>query len=411
MRLFALGHNVFTSKPSWWKFGSRKRANSSEQDWRSLSPSQPPLPIINGSALRPTMFVPDVRYPSYELPLSFQHTSNTFGIRRLYPILEADEESVASNPISSIPSIPSMASIESIPSMTSMAPPPPPHSDLDEPQSISILDTITTHPEHNPPPHKTIPLSISSMSSSSSYIPPVQWPNHQKGEPQFSPLAVNNEDQCKRKFVKMIQAAYQYHEHNHQPTEIEIIFNSKDDVNHIRLFNPGQRTDFHVFCGNPQYIPPEASLGATYRNGLADVWVLGISLYRMLVGKYPFTATTDRKLFKKMLQGDFGIPSHLSADVKDLLRRMLAPDATRASLDLVVFHPWLKPYSVVVPTQPVESPAHFAATKPTTPSKKKKKKPKRLLRQMLLFVFQGPCPPPKQPYRDFAGFGTRNPGT
>lgn len=43
-----------------------------------------------------------------------------------------------------------------------------------------------------------------------------------------------------------------------------------------------------------------------------DVWVLGISLYRMLVGKYPFSANNDRRLFNKMQQGDFSIPQELS---------------------------------------------------------------------------------------------------
>lgn len=37
----------------------------------------------------------------------------------------------------------------------------------------------------------------------------------------------------------------------------------------------------------------------------------------------------------------------LPIDVKDLLRRLLAPDSTRASLDLIIFHPWLKPYQII----------------------------------------------------------------
>lgn len=51
---------------------------------------------------------------------------------------------------------------------------------------------------------------------------------------------------------------------------------------------------------------------ATYSRGLSDVWVLGISLYKMLVGTYPFKASDDVKLWKKMLSSDFSIPDHLS---------------------------------------------------------------------------------------------------
>ena len=39
---------------------------------------------------------------------------------------------------------------------------------------------------------------------------------------------------------------------------------------------------------------------------------MGIWLYRMLVGKYPYNAPNDRKLFIKMGHGDFTLPCHLS---------------------------------------------------------------------------------------------------
>jgi serine/threonine protein kinase len=51
---------------------------------------------------------------------------------------------------------------------------------------------------------------------------------------------------------------------------------------------------------------------ASYTRGASDVWVLGISLYRMLVGSYPFKATNDHKLINKMLNADFIIPDHFS---------------------------------------------------------------------------------------------------
>lgn len=71
---------------------------------------------------------------------------------------------------------------------------------------------------------------------------------------------------------------------------------------------------------NSQYIPPELMTTGTYNsNGLADVWVLGISLYRMLVGKFPFIASSDRKLFKKMLHADFSIPHTLSEGIPYLV--------------------------------------------------------------------------------------------
>lgn len=72
---------------------------------------------------------------------------------------------------------------------------------------------------------------------------------------------------------------------------------------------------------------------------------MGIYLYKMLTGKYPFHASNHQQLLKRMLHTSFSLPNDLSEDAKDILRRMLAPDIiTRASLDLIIYHPWLQPY-------------------------------------------------------------------
>lgn len=69
----------------------------------------------------------------------------------------------------------------------------------------------------------------------------------------------------------------------------------------------------HVsYTSNSQYVPPELSVQTEYHSELADIWVLGVFLYRMLVGKYPFSAANDQQLFKKMLHGNFSIPNELS---------------------------------------------------------------------------------------------------
>jgi serine/threonine protein kinase len=164
---------------------------------------------------------------------------------------------------------------------------------------------------------------------------------------------------------------------------------------------------------------------ASYTRGASDIWVLGISLYRMLVGSYPFKATNDRKLIEKMLNADFVIPDHFSEgkitsapflhrtthlsygiDVKDLLRRMLAPEQSRASLDLIMFHPWLKPYRMVVlPTvsPTVAPPIAAASSQPKTQNPKPKWR--RLIKKTCRVILLGPYPPPTRPYRELAHLG------
>jgi serine/threonine protein kinase len=199
-----------------------------------------------------------------------------------------------------------------------------------------------------------------------------------------------------------------------------------------------------LYNSNSQYVPPELSINIEYNSDLADIWVLGIFLYRMLVGKYPFSAENDQQLFKKMLRGNFSIPPELSEDARDLLRRMLAPDMTRASLDLVIYHPWIKSYRPLLLDQYYTTSKatssltpkneYFTNTTPqqqrntttrrsnsvhtTTPPqdqtkiepipKPRKKSSSRFIKKAFLLLLQGPFPPPKKPYRDLSHLGTRD---
>ncbi|KAI8338910.1 kinase-like domain-containing protein [Chlamydoabsidia padenii] len=210
---------------------------------------------------------------------------------------------------------------------------------------------------------------------------------------------------CKRKFSKMVQTTYQLQMKPDMTTTIQALFDG-DYIHIIRLTLPNGRILDYPFTGNSQYIPPEVYLHACCSHGLSDVWVLGISLYQMLVGNYPFKAKDDRKLVKKMLHADFSIPDHLSEDVKDLLRRMLAPEQTRASLDLVMFHPWMKPYRMLLSTTSLQSLVPTCSRISLRINKKaRKSKWWRLINKTCRFLFLGPYSPPSKPYRELAHLG------
>ncbi|CAO3618867.1 unnamed protein product [Mucor hiemalis] len=282
---------------------------------------------------------------------------------------------------------------------------------------------------------------------------------------------VGDEERCKRKFAKMVLAANKFktkQEKEARPTHMALLFDVNGNIDMMRMVRQG-KSEYHKFCGNSQYVPPELSINTEYNSDSADIWVLGIFLYRMLIGRYPFNADNDQQLFKKMLHGNFSIPQELSEDAKDLLRRMLAPDMTRASLDLIIYHPWIKAYrpllldkystsskatsslinnttakneyfSNITPkpqqqrntttrtinahnsittsitaisdsndkTKLTKS-ADFSTTndkKPTT-SSSSANIGKRFIRKAILLLVQGPFPPPKKPYRDLSHLGTR----
>ena len=66
--------------------------------------------------------------------------------------------------------------------------------------------------------------------------------------------------------------------------------------------------------GSPAYISPEVLSGHPYKGKPSDMWALGVMLYTMLYGRFPFYDSDPRKLFRKIKTADFEFPVD---DVKD----------------------------------------------------------------------------------------------
>ena len=55
----------------------------------------------------------------------------------------------------------------------------------------------------------------------------------------------------------------------------------------------------HVFSGNP------------YDGKASDMWAMGVLLYTMLYGQFPFYDEDPQELFKKIKAADFSIPRYI----------------------------------------------------------------------------------------------------
>ena len=84
-----------------------------------------------------------------------------------------------------------------------------------------------------------------------------------------------------------------------------------------------------VFCGTPTYMAPEIVSKKEYYGKPSDIWSLGVCLYTLLVGHFPFQANSEYELFKKITKGIFQIPPNLSANAKNLIKRMLTVDPSK----------------------------------------------------------------------------------
>ena len=97
---------------------------------------------------------------------------------------------------------------------------------------------------------------------------------------------------------------------------------------------------------------PETYAGLAYDGRAIDVWCLGMMLFVMLFGVYPYASPSPAlcPYFQQIADGNlvpmlrgWGYDQHVSADALHLLDRMLTVDPSkRATTDEVIAHPWLR---------------------------------------------------------------------
>ncbi|MCO5171804.1 MAG: protein kinase [Planctomycetes bacterium] len=78
--------------------------------------------------------------------------------------------------------------------------------------------------------------------------------------------------------------------------------------------------------GTPLYMAPEVVRGEEGVDGRIDVYALGVMLFRLITGSYPFYATTSVALFDLVLHAPVTYPADLGPDARAVLERALARD-------------------------------------------------------------------------------------
>ncbi|XP_044604359.1 tribbles homolog 3 isoform X1 [Equus asinus] len=116
----------------------------------------------------------------------------------------------------------------------------------------------------------------------------------------------------------------------------------------------------------PAYVGPEIlSSRPSYSGKAADVWSLGVVLFTMLAGHYPFQDSEPILLFGKIRRGVFVLPAGLSAPARCLIRCLLRREpAERLTAAGILLHPWLREN----PTPSVPSGSHLWRTDQVVPS-------------------------------------------
>lgn len=105
---------------------------------------------------------------------------------------------------------------------------------------------------------------------------------------------------------------------------------------------PTNAKDTKNFCGTPSYMAPEVVSCKSYDGKKVDVWSLGVILFLLLCGKFPFQGQSFHQLYQNIRNLQFAIPAGLSKDAHSLLRAILVVDPMkRPSVRDLQTHPWM----------------------------------------------------------------------
>lgn len=99
-------------------------------------------------------------------------------------------------------------------------------------------------------------------------------------------------------------------------------------------------------AGTPAFRAPETLQTGqhSYSGKAADIWALGATLYALIFGNVPFSATNVPAVYEKIKHDALTFPATpiLSADLRDIIERTLDKDPSkRITLPMIKEHPWV----------------------------------------------------------------------
>jgi calcium-dependent protein kinase len=132
-----------------------------------------------------------------------------------------------------------------------------------------------------------------------------------------------------------------------------ILFSNKKDYSTLRIIDFGLATQTvkdTKSVGTPYYMSPELIDGISVPK--SDVWSVGVIMYQMLTGKFPFNSSGDKNnlldnIKKNPYNTKYLEEVEYSDEVKDLIAKILVKDYNkRLSSEECIKHPWFKKFYV-----------------------------------------------------------------
>ena len=192
-----------------------------------------------------------------------------------------------------------------------------------------------------------------------------------------------NEKDAKHYFCQMIYAVEYLHSnkichHDLKPQNILI-----DSENNIRIIDFGLSVNFedkeemNKNYGSPRFAAPELFQGKIHTEKV-DIWSLGVILYKLFVGYFPFNKPDLEDLIHQIVNDEVSVPESLDPGLRDLIMGMLDKNQEkRFSIQDIKENSWFKEASSSDETLKQED---FAGTRPSLQDLKSKITIKRIPR-------------------------------
>ena len=159
------------------------------------------------------------------------------------------------------------------------------------------------------------------------------------------------ENFCKNIFYQIVKAIEYCSKKNiyHRDIKLENILLTHN--NNIKIIDFGfaikcsKKEYQNFFCGTLYYMPPEIVNKKKYLPYYSDIWSLGVLLYTMIFGRFPFNANNDDDLFDLINEGKFEFPKDIetSEELKNLIEKIIVVEPSkRPSLNEILNDIWFK---------------------------------------------------------------------
>jgi|TARA_B110001450_G_scaffold255228_1_gene282248 serine/threonine protein kinase len=96
----------------------------------------------------------------------------------------------------------------------------------------------------------------------------------------------------------------------------------EDKTNMIKVIDFGfaafctNQQKLKIFCGTPSYMAPELVRKHEYDGRQVDMWALGVLLFALLAGAFPFRGQSESELYSKIQRAQIKYPETLSRDAR-----------------------------------------------------------------------------------------------